>query len=142
MSGRRKDLPAPDMSGTDTDAILRSRIDLGTPVGTTPTPAHTRPYTSGEQVRAGKGTPKRSGSRPDPSGMRRASIYVSEESIAALEAAADQILALLGDGTPRHVALSALLQAGAEQAGPVAKTLAQQRAADLAARLAKLSTPE
>jgi N-acetylglucosamine kinase-like BadF-type ATPase len=75
--------------------------------------------------------------------MRRVSLYVTAEAIEAFDAAADQILRLLGDGTPRHVALSALLLAGARQADPVAHELARQRAAELAQRLAALqSLPE
>jgi hypothetical protein len=70
--------------------------------------------------------------------MRRASFYISQEAAKALEAAADKIVQLLGDGTPRHVALSALLLAGANQADAVAQELARQRAAELAERLAAL----
>jgi hypothetical protein len=39
---------------------------------------------------------------------------------------------------PRHVALSALLIAGAQHAEQVAQDVAQQRAAELAERLAEL----
>ncbi|MFI2234502.1 MULTISPECIES: hypothetical protein [Actinomycetes] len=70
--------------------------------------------------------------------MRRASIYVSSEAAEALDRAADRIVELLGDGTPRHVALSALLLAGAGQVDAVAQTLARRRAEELAARLAAL----
>jgi N-acetylglucosamine kinase-like BadF-type ATPase len=70
--------------------------------------------------------------------MRRASFYITQEAAKALESAADKIVQLLGDGTPRHVALSALLMAGASQVDAVAQELAQQRAAELAARLAAL----
>ncbi|MEU1986120.1 hypothetical protein [Nocardia sp. NPDC019395] len=70
--------------------------------------------------------------------MRRASIYVSVEAADALERAADRIVEVLGDGTPRHVALSALLMVGAAQVDAVAQELARQRAEELAARLAAL----
>ncbi|MGY1948932.1 hypothetical protein [Nocardia asiatica] len=138
MTGRnRGQLPGPDLSGTDPNEVLRSRINLNVPVNPpSSTPAHT-------QVRAGKDrvrTDKGGGTRPDPDGMRRASIYVTSEAAKALEAAADKIVALLGDGTPRHVALSALLLAGADQVDAVAQELARQRAAELAARLAALPT--
>lgn len=72
--------------------------------------------------------------------MRRTSFYITREAAEALERAADQIVQLLGEGTPRHVALSALLLAGAGQADVVAQELARQRAAELAERLAALPT--
>jgi hypothetical protein len=132
---RREPLPGPDMAGTDPDKVLQSRINLNVPVGAPPpTPIHTQVDTGKERVR----TPRSTGTRPDPEGMRRASIYVSEEAAEALEAAADRILALLGKETPRHLALSALLLAGAEQADAVAQQLAQRRAAELAERLQAL----
>ncbi|MFI5501148.1 hypothetical protein ACIA5E_18985 [Nocardia asteroides] len=132
MSGR-KELPAPDLTGTDPDAVLRSRIDLSVPIGApSTTPAHTQVRTGKGGVRAGKGT------RPDPAGMRRASIYVTREAAEALDRAADHIVELLGDGTPRHVALSALLTAGAGQVDVVAQELARRRAEELSARLAAL----
>ncbi|MFF0547222.1 hypothetical protein ACFYTF_30760 [Nocardia thailandica] len=131
MSARKK-LPDPDFSGTDPNAVLRSRIDLNVPINPPSAPTHTQVDTGTDKVRASKGT------RQDPPGMRRASFYVSAEAAAALERAADQIVQLLGDGTPRHVALSALLLAGAGQADVVAQELARQRAAELAARLAAL----
>uniref|UniRef100_UPI003F495D3B hypothetical protein n=1 Tax=Nocardia sp. CA-095871 TaxID=3239971 RepID=UPI003F495D3B len=131
---RRNPLPAPDLSGTDPNEILRSRINLNVPVNPPPsTSAHTQVRTGGGGVRTGKG-----GTRPDPDGMRRASFYITQEAAAALEGAADQIVQLLGDGTPRHVALSALLLAGAGQVDVVAQELARQRAAELTARLAAL----
>jgi hypothetical protein len=73
--------------------------------------------------------------------MRRASFYVSQAAADALDTAVGQILAVLGDDTPRHVALSALLLAAAEQAEAVAQRLARQRADELAARLAALQSP-
>jgi hypothetical protein len=134
MSARRRDqLPPPDLSGTDPDRTLRSRIDLNVPINHSPTPAHTQVRASKDRVREGKG-----GTRADPPGMRRASIYVSSEAAEALDRAADRIVELLGDGTPRHVALSALLLAGAGQVDAVAQALARRRAEELAARLAAL----
>ncbi|WP_280232278.1 hypothetical protein [Nocardia cyriacigeorgica] len=133
----REPLPAPDLSGTDPDEVLRSRIDMSIPPDPSSTPAHTQVRTGKGRVGAGKGT------RPDPKGMRRASFYVTEKAAAALDRAADQIVQVLGDGTPRHVALSALMLAGAGQADAVVQELARQRAAELAARLAALpSVPE
>lgn len=129
----RKELPAPDLTGTDPNAVLRSRVDLSVPIGApSPIPAHTQVGASKGGVRSGKGT------RPDPAGMRRASIYVTREAVEALDQAADRIVQVLGDGTPRHVALSALLLAGAGQVDVVAQELARQRAAELTARLAAL----
>lgn len=134
MTGRRRDpLPLPDLTGTDSDRILRSRIDLNVPVNPPPTPAHTQVRDGKDRVRAGKGK-----TRTDPPGMRRASIYVTSEAAEALDRAADRIVELLGDGTPRHVALSALLMAGAGRADSVAQELARKRAEELAARLAAL----
>ena len=134
MTGRsRGQLPPPDLSGTDPDAVLRSRINLNIDPTASPTPAHTQVRAGANRVRKGKG-----GTRPDPDGMRRTSFYISREEAEALERAADQIVQLLGEVTPRHVALSALLLAGAGQADVVAKELAQQHAAELAERLAAL----
>lgn len=138
MSSRKVQLPAPDLTGTDPNAVLRSRVDLSVPVGAPPTtPAHTQVGASKGGVRSGKGT------RQDPAGMRRASIYITREASDALEQAADRIVQVLGDGTPRHVALSALLMAGAGQVDAVVQELATKRAAELTARLAALpSVPE
>jgi hypothetical protein len=132
VSGSRKPLPAPDLSGTDPNSVLRSRVDLNVPVNP-PTPAHTQVRAGVGRVRAGKG-----GTRPDPDGMRRTSFYITKQAADALESAADRIVQLLGEGTPRHVALSALLLAGAGQVDAVAQELAKERAAELAARLAAL----
>lgn len=134
MSAARRDVPEPDLEGTDPDQVLRSRL-FTTQVGNTPdasTPAHTQPT---PRPRAGMG----SGTRPDPAGMKRTSIYVTKDAANALEQAADQILDALGRDLPRHVALSALLEAGARQAPAIATELAQQRAAELAAKLRELN---
>lgn len=137
MSAARRDLPEPDLDGTDPDQVLRSRL-FSTQVGNAPdasTPAHTQPTS---HVRTGMG----SGTRPDPKGMKRTSLYVTEAAASALEQAADQILDSLGRDIPRHVALSALLEAAARQAPAIAHDLARQRAAELAARLQELPTPD
>ncbi len=77
--------------------------------------------------------------RRDPPGMRRTSLYITAEAAEALEAATNDVVAALGDNeVPRHVALSALLLAGAEQAEVVAERLIEQRAAELTERLAAL----
>ncbi|TCJ88100.1 hypothetical protein [Nocardia alba] len=139
MSGRRE-LPGPDLSGTEMNDVLRSRIDFRTPpADPVPTPAHTPTAPAHTQVEASKGGVRSGkGTRPDPDGMRRASFYITREAAEALERAADRIVQVLGDGTPRHVALSALLLAGAGQVDVVAQELARQRAAELTARLAAL----
>lgn len=124
-------LPPPNMSGTETEDFLSRRFSIGTEQGP-PTPAHTPVDTRETKVRASKGT------RPDPAGMRRTSLYITQEAAEKLEAAADQVLATLGGDTPRHVALSALLLAGVEQAPVVTRRLAEQQAAELAARIAAL----
>lgn len=84
------------------------------------------------------GNESRKGTRPDPAGMRRTSVYITKEAAEALEKAADRIIARLGGDLPRHVALSALLLAGAGQADHVAHQLAEKRAAELSERLAAL----
>ncbi|RSN05986.1 hypothetical protein DMC63_37905 [Streptomyces sp. WAC 05977] len=70
--------------------------------------------------------------------MRRTSIYITKDAADKLEAGVEQVLEILGEDTPRHVALSALIIAGAEQAPAIAKDLAKRQAAELAARLAAL----
>src|SRR5699024_10257471 len=120
MSARRDDLDSPDTSSIDP---LAARLSVGAS-----TPAHT-PGTARPSTRH---TP---GSRPDPAGMRRLSLYVSAAAAEQLETAAEQIRSRLGEDTPRHVVLSALLQAGAEQAETVAAQLTEDRAAALRRRL-------
>lgn len=134
----KKPLPLPDMTGTDPNKVLRRRISIGDPAATpdqqpSPTPVHTQVDTEKTRVRENKG-----GSRPDPDGMRRTSIYITKDAADKLEAGVEQVLEILGEDTPRHVALSALIIAGAEQAPTIAKDLAKQQAAELAARLAAL----
>src|SRR5689334_15669231 len=105
MAVSRKNLmPGPDMSGTDPDKVLRSRvgIDLGVPIGNPPA----SPAPAVLPAR----TTKRTATRPDPKGMKRASLYVARDAYEALEAGADSVLEVLGDGTPRHEVLSALLR--------------------------------
>lgn len=72
--------------------------------------------------------------------MARTSYYISQAAADALDAAADQILAALGQDVPRHVALSALIEAGAAQASHVTAQLAERRAAELAQQLESLRT--
>lgn len=133
----RREIPAPDVGGTDPDEVLRSRlrtttVGTSTPASTPPAPAHTP---STPTARAGTGT------RPDPDGMKRVSLYVTKPAAEALESAADRVLAALGDDVPRHVALSALFSAAAANADEVAHDLVQRRAAELAERLAALRGP-
>lgn len=91
------------------------------------------------QVRATPRTGRKSGAkRDDPPGMARTSYYISQEAAAALDAAVDQVLTALGGDIPKHVALSALIAAGAAQAPAVAQQLAAARAAELAQRLDQL----
>jgi hypothetical protein len=71
--------------------------------------------------------------------MRRVSWYASADAVDAVEAAVETITARLGPGTPRHVALSALLHAAANQADDVAGQLLSERAAQLAAELDRLN---
>ena len=133
-----KDLPPPDASGTDPDEALKRRFSIGQPstgpalpnVGTFATP------------RPGPRPPappkKKTGTRPDPEGMRRTSYYISQEAADAMEAAVAQVLDALGGQLPKHVALSALIKAGAAQAHQVARALAEERTAELAERLKAL----
>lgn len=127
---RRDQMPEPDMSAVDQDSVLRSRVSLSTPAHT---PGTQRPYT---------GT-RRTGTRPDPEGKRRISLYVTAEAADALDAAVDRVLATLGSTeVPRHVALSALLHRAAEHADQIAAELGQQRAAELAEQLQHLQGRE
>ncbi|RJQ74185.1 hypothetical protein D5S17_23225 [Pseudonocardiaceae bacterium YIM PH 21723] len=71
----------------------------------------------------------------DPEGMSRQSYYVTRDAADAIDAAVVQVLAVLGEEVPRHVALSALLTAGAQQAQQVAQQLIEQQKAELTARL-------
>jgi hypothetical protein len=70
--------------------------------------------------------------------MARTSYYISEAAAASLETAVNQVLAALGGDIPKHVALSALIEAGAAQAGQVAVQLVQARAEELARRVEAL----
>lgn len=76
--------------------------------------------------------------RHDPDGMKRTSLYVTEAAAGALDDAADEVLKALGGNTPRYVALSALLQAGAGQVDQVIRELATKQAAELTERLEAL----
>jgi hypothetical protein len=70
--------------------------------------------------------------------MTRESYYLSQDAASALEHAVEQVLAVLGRDVPKHVALSALIAAGAASAGDVASQLAAVRASELAARVEAL----
>ncbi len=72
--------------------------------------------------------------RPPAHGLHRLVAVPADQ----LDAAVDQVLAALGGDTPRHVALSALLLAGAEHAPEVTQHLAHEKAAQLHARLTEL----
>lgn len=134
---KRPPLPAPNMEGTDPDEVLRRRLSPG-PAGNpfdvavgldSPAPAHTP---STERVRSGKGT------RPDPDGMKRISLYVTAAAANALDVAAGAVVEALGGDVPRHVALSALLEAAGGQVDSVTESLVRTRTAELAARLQAL----
>lgn len=84
------------------------------------------------------GRPRTNAKRADPPGMKRASYYITEAADAALTDAVKQVLQALGDDTPQHVALSALITAGAAQAAAVAQQLVDARATELAHRLEQL----
>lgn len=70
--------------------------------------------------------------------MARESYYVTQAAADAVEAAVRHILAALGPDVPKHVALSAVLTAGAERANEVAVKLAADQAAELTQRLEAL----
>ncbi|WP_415648539.1 hypothetical protein [Stackebrandtia soli] len=70
--------------------------------------------------------------------MTRQSYYINREAADALDDAVDAVLAVLGPDTPRHVALSAIIRAGADRATDVAATLAEDRATELERRIAEL----
>lgn len=90
------------------------------------------------QVRTPRARKSGTAKREDPAGMARTSYYISEGAAAALDNAVEQVLKALGGDVPKHVALSALITAGAAQAGNVAAQLAATRAAELAKRLESL----
>lgn len=106
------------------------------PVPEPPPPAPYPGVTGYGQVRAtGRRRATGGRKREDAPGMTRESYYVTEASAAAIDAAVDHVLATLGGDVPKHVALSAILTAGAERAGEVAAKLAAQQAAELTQRL-------
>lgn len=100
---------------------------------TTPDQSNSSTPDSSRSPARGKGT-----AADGPAGMKRGSLYASELAFTAFTQAVDTVHSALGADTPRHVAVSALLQAGADQASEVIKNLAAQHAADLTARLAAL----
>lgn len=142
-AAKKKDLPPPDVEGTDPDQTLRQRFSIGGPPAASPVPApaHTRVHPGtgvyGQSSNGGKAAEgrKRGRSRADAEGMRRVSYYVSEEVADAMDAAVGQVMEALGGGVPKHVALSALIAAGADRVAEVSAGLAEQRAAELTRRL-------
>ncbi|MCO1659744.1 hypothetical protein [Pseudonocardia humida] len=70
--------------------------------------------------------------------MKHISRYVTAAAASALDQAAGAVIDALGEVVPRHVALSALLEAAAGQVDSVIESLVQVRAAGLAARLQAL----
>jgi hypothetical protein len=70
--------------------------------------------------------------------MRRVSYYISQEAAAQLDAAVARVTRALGGDIPKHVALSALIAAGADAADQVSEQLASVRAQALAAQLDQL----
>ncbi|WP_189172302.1 hypothetical protein [Pilimelia anulata] len=117
-------LPAPQAEQTRTEAAA---------------PAEPPPYPGvrgyGRGGRSKKPSPS---TRPAPAGMSRTSYYITAEAQAAMDTAVDQVLATLGDDVPKHVALSALIAAGAAQAEQVAAALVSERADALTRRLESL----
>lgn len=144
MSARRKDLPPPDAAGTAPVDPLRARISLPPAVPPTGMGGPDTARTSGAGG-YGRGMGQRQGpargTRPDAEGMRRVSWYAQADAVEAIDQAVDSITARLGSGTPRHVALSALLIAAAAQADTVAGQLLADRADRLSAELARLNPP-
>jgi hypothetical protein len=70
--------------------------------------------------------------------MKRASLYASQDAIDTFDDAVNRVVDALGGGVPRHIAVSALLEAAAHQADTVTTSLAKQRATELAEQLARL----
>lgn len=80
-------------------------------------------------------TPPGRSPKADAPGMKRGSLYASKSALDGFDDAVRKVLETLGGNTPRHVAVSALLEAAAGQADQVARTLAKQQASELAERL-------
>lgn len=141
----RKELPAPDMTGTDIQQQLSKRISLAAPIPIESTPIG-GPYTPIPGPHQGMGTngesapapSQRKTTRQDAPGMRRTSLYISADAADALDTAARQVQEVIGGDIPRHAALSALILAGAAQVDTVAQQLISERAAALTERLAQL----
>lgn len=141
----RNPLPPPDASGTDPDQALRQRFSIGggppaPPAAGPPGPfeASGLPGQPAPSRLAGQRSQRKTSTRPDPEGMRRASYYISQEAADALDQAAAAVRATLGGDVPKHVVLSALITAGAERAAEVAAALGEARTAALADRLKAL----
>ena len=135
---RRKEMPPPDVSGTNMEKALSKRFSIG--ASSTEDSPIPDPSMGKGRYGSGMGEPKESKKRVtrDPDGMRRASYYISATAAESLDSAADRILAVLGKDMPRHVALSALIAAGANHLDEVVKQLAANRAAELGERLRQL----
>lgn len=132
---KKNELPPPDTSHT----TMQRRLSVGSnPLSNTETQAaHTPP--TGQVYPAHTRPMGRRGTRPDAEGMTRQSYYISREAADALDAAVDTVRTALGPEVPRHVALSAIIAAGAADADRIAAELAQARAAALAEQAAKLN---
>jgi len=132
----KKPLPPPDTSGT---TAMAKRFSIGAnPLATTPTSAQTSPIGDVQAAHTKPMGRGRIGTRPDAEGMTRESYYITKDAAEALTTAVDQIRAVLGPDTPKHVAISAIIATGAAAADQIATELAEQRAAELAEQLAKL----
>ncbi|RJL20181.1 hypothetical protein [Bailinhaonella thermotolerans] len=74
--------------------------------------------------------------------MRRTSYYISQEAAEAMEEAVGQVVEALGGQIPKHVALSALIMAGAGQVPQVTAKLTEDQRAQLAERISALDGTE
>lgn len=136
MTGKRKDqLPPPQVNGVQNNP-LNTRFSMSPATAAEPARTQSAPARTSGTRGYGRGTGK---SRPDPAGMCRESFYLSVEARDALAAAVDQVVAALGGDVPKHVAISALIAAGAAQSGRVAADLAADRAKELAAQIEALN---
>lgn len=80
----------------------------------------------------------RKGARRDAEGMTRESLYLSTQARDALHEAIERVIAALGGDVPKHVAVSALILAAANQADQVTAELVAERAAYLTRLLESL----
>lgn len=114
-------------------ATEQGRQEDASPVAAAPPPAK-----KAAAAPKKKAEPKSGGTRPDAEGMRRWSLYSTEASGAAFDAAVERILAVLGPDTPKQVAISALLEYAAAGVETVEADLVEARTRELEARLAAL----